>query len=79
MVTNSLPTGQNLKERMGIGDRNCAMCGAKVEDAMHIFKQCQVIRVLAFATFWGCCLDSWSIANMKTWIEQSLKTPMELK
>lgn len=66
MVTNCLPTGQNLKERMGISDGICATRGAKVEDVMHIFKQCQVIKTLAFAISWGCHLNAWSIADIKT-------------
>lgn len=66
MATNSFPIGQNLKEWMGIGDRTYAMCGVEVEDAMHIFKHCQVIRALVFTTSWDCRIDAWFVADMRT-------------
>lgn len=59
MKAEVLPLKETVTERMGHGDKNCAICGEEAESYIHLFKRCEGIRVLGFASKWGCCLDNW--------------------
>lgn len=64
LMAGVLPTREILAERIGIRDRSCVICGEEIETSFHLFKDCQGIRVLAFASKWGCLLENWAAANV---------------
>ncbi|KAF3449871.1 hypothetical protein FNV43_RR05950 [Rhamnella rubrinervis] len=57
MLANTLPTRDVVVTRTWKGDNTCQFCGAEVESSLHIFKKCQLRRILAFGSRWGCRID----------------------
>lgn len=73
-----IPSKELVSERVRSGDRSCAICGAEVESYYHIFKECQGIKALAFASKWGCHLDFWTTSNMGEIIQHCIEPNREL-
>lgn len=57
----------------------CFICDEGEENGMHIFKNCQAIRALAFATHWGCRLDAWEFEDMRSWLNFCIKPNTRLR
>lgn len=53
LMVNVLPSRNLLSSRMGLQDFSCQTCGGEMEDYLHIFKECQLAKILAFASRWG--------------------------
>lgn len=53
-----LPTKGRLASILEIKDQSCSICGDTVEDSLHLFKYCNGIRALAFASGRGRKIDA---------------------
>nr|XP_048323390.1 uncharacterized protein LOC125420680 [Ziziphus jujuba var. spinosa] len=69
MISNTIPSKEVLVDRLGGDDVICEVCGAELETAFHVFKECQGIRMLAFASGWGCKIDQWNVNSVKEMVE----------
>lgn len=72
MMAGVLPSKEILAERLGVKDKRCAICGKEVESYFHVFKECHGIRVLGYASKWGCRLDYWNVANLDDLVQLSI-------
>lgn len=72
LMAGVIPTRELLSDKIGSQERSCAICGKEVESAFHSFKECQGIRVLAFANKWGCRLDKWTASSMEEIIQMCI-------
>ncbi|KAF3456056.1 hypothetical protein FNV43_RR00699 [Rhamnella rubrinervis] len=64
MLANTLPTKEAVVEKTRIREPSCHFCGEEVESNLHIFKNCQLGRLLVIGRQWGCRLDSWKGDNI---------------
>lgn len=53
ILANVIPSRSFLASRIGLPDSSCPVCDAELEDLFHIFKKCQPVKILAFASQWG--------------------------
>lgn len=67
--SNVIPTREVIANRLGLQDRSCSLCEVEVESALHISKECHCIRSLAFASKWGCRIDSWEISCIENLVD----------
>ena len=51
--TNTLPTRDNLMNRMEVDNPNCLLCNIQVESPCHLFLKCPVAKALWFVACWG--------------------------
>ena len=51
--TNTLPTRDNLMQRMEVDNPNCLLCNTQAESPCHLFLQCPIAKALWFAACWG--------------------------
>lgn len=58
LLAGSIPTREVLSRRFDIGDTCCVLYGVVAKSCLHLFKECNGIRALAFGSKWGCTLDS---------------------
>lgn len=65
VANNILLTNEVLEKRTGEMDSICCICGEHEETLMHILKDCQTIRLLAFRSKWGLRLDKWNVENLE--------------
>lgn len=59
-----IPTKEVMVRRSGSGDLQCLICGAEVETLFHIFKECQGVKAIDFASIWGFKIDCWDVNNI---------------
>ncbi|XP_060669824.1 uncharacterized protein LOC125420680 [Ziziphus jujuba] len=69
LISNTIPSKEVLVDRLRGDDVICEVCGAELEIAFHVFKECQGIRMLAFASRWGCKIDQWKVNSVKEMVE----------
>lgn len=69
LMAGVLPSKEIISERVG----SCAICSATMESYFHLFKECQRIRVLAFASDWGCLVDNWPANNVEELIKMCVE------
>lgn len=48
-----------MGRRIGLTDTCCFICGDEYEFTFHLFKKCDGIRAIAFASRWGGRIDQW--------------------
>ncbi|KAF3434515.1 hypothetical protein FNV43_RR21600 [Rhamnella rubrinervis] len=53
-----LPTREAIGARVGLTDQSCPVCGMETESGVHVFKNCNLIRHIAFGSKWGCRIDN---------------------
>lgn len=71
LVIGVIPTKSVLGWRLGSNDLACILCGLENETLVHLFKDCHISRVVAFAGKWGYQLDSLEgdlMENILSWI-----------
>lgn len=49
-----------LADRLGTTEKVCTLCGDEDENSMHLFKNRQAVRALAFGS-WGLRMDNWNV------------------
>lgn len=59
ILSNVMPIKLLISTHLRGGDRCCVLCGSKEESTMHLFRDCQAVRALAFGSAWGCKFDVW--------------------
>lgn len=59
LVTEVIPTSIIIQSRNGGRESCCVLCGEMEESYLHLFKNCNVARGLAFGSKRGCRLDHW--------------------
>lgn len=47
----------------------CGLCGEETETLFHLFKECQLTKLIAFASKWSFKLDKWQVINLKDLID----------
>lgn len=65
-----------LADRLGTTEKVCTLCGDEDESSMHLFKNCQAVRALAFGS-WGLRMDNWNV-NCISDLIQSYCEPSKL-
>lgn len=45
-------------------DIACPICNAEVETLFHLFKECQGVKAIAFASAWGFRIEGWEVENI---------------
>ncbi|KAF3434402.1 hypothetical protein FNV43_RR25505 [Rhamnella rubrinervis] len=78
MLAGVLLTRTAIVERTGIGEPSCYFCGADAETNLHVFKNCQLGRLLAFGSRWGCRLDLWKGDNIYELLNSCLNPTAEM-
>lgn len=53
VLADVVPTREKLNRHFVVGESSCCLCGAEVEDKMHLFKECLCFKALACASNWG--------------------------
>lgn len=57
ILVGALPTREVLGQRLQIVEHYYVLCIAETDSSLHIFKECPVVRALAFASKWGYRID----------------------
>lgn len=73
LLTNSLPTRVNLFRRKMGSDNLCPICSCAPETALHLFTQCEWVKVVWFGSIfqWDVCQGSFH--DIADWVEQKIK------
>lgn len=65
VANNILPAREVLRKRFGDMDSTCCVCGEQEKTLIHILKECQATRLLAFGSKWGLRVDKWNVENLE--------------
>nr|POE50037.1 hypothetical protein CFP56_38479 [Quercus suber] len=76
--TNTIPTKENLLQRMGIDDPSCVLCGCEIESSCHLFFKCLVAKVIWHSSCWGLRADELHISSSSNIIKLVLNPPQAL-
>ena len=74
----SLPTIDNLAQRLESDDNHCTLCKEANETSIHIFFEWSVARVAWFGT-WGLRLDWLHISNSEDIINTIIDPPAQVQ
>ena len=69
---------QLIYSRTRIGEVNCHLCGEEEESALHLFKNCEAVKSMAFGGLWGCRLEVWQISSISELIKLCVDPPPEM-
>lgn len=64
VFANVIPTREITVRMTGIGDLHCPIYGAEVETLLHLFRDCQGIKAIAFASNWGFKVEEWAVNSI---------------
>lgn len=54
---------------IGKGETTCILCVCGMEGTeLHLFKNCEIIEVLAFQNDWECLMEAWSFTSLKEFL-----------
>ncbi|XP_075649652.1 uncharacterized protein LOC142620113 [Castanea sativa] len=72
---NSLPTRENLLNRLQVGDAYCLFCKDCIESSSHLFFNCPATRSFWFAVCWGLRTESLAISQAEDIVKFCLNPP----
>lgn len=58
-----------LSSMFRMSEISCVVCGAEIETALHLFKDCPSFRAMAFACKWSGKVDNWNYAFVHDIVE----------
>lgn len=70
----SFITRQNQETRL-IQDGSCPLCKVGEETCLHLFKECDVVRVLWYGSRWNLRIDNWNTLSSFELVQQVIKPP----
>lgn len=76
ILADVIPTWERLNRHFNVGDTSCGLCGAEVENIMHLFKEYLCFLALAFASNWEGKVDSWPYSSLHELEDLCMKTPV---
>ena len=76
--TNTIPTKENLLQRIGIDDPSCVLCGCEIESSCHIFLKCPVAKAIWHSSCWGLRADELHISSSSDIVKLVLNPPQAL-
>lgn len=74
LVAQVFPTNQVLNAKLNMDFGLCPICGLCEESSVHIFKECQFIRALTFASKWSIRVDGFGGSNVEELVSWCLHT-----
>lgn len=77
VATKILPNKLTLARRIEGIDLHCCIYGFEGESLLHIFKDCNENRGMAFAGEWGIKYESWNVDNIQDLVKGCIN-PNEL-
>lgn len=71
VLADVIPTRDKLNMHFDVGESSCCLCGAKIENVLHLFKECPCFRALAFSSK----IDLWSYSTVQELVDSCLYPP----
>lgn len=72
-----LPTRYRLTNLLGTGEALCPVCQKAEEIELHLFKECEITKLIAFGSMWNCNLKAWEVSLIKELLSLCLNPPLE--
>ena len=76
--TNTLPTRDNLMQRMEVDNPNCLLCNTQAESPCHLFFKCPIVKALWFAACWGFRSNEVPLSSHLDIVKLILNLPLAL-
>lgn len=77
MLAGVLPTRFMLKSLLKIGETKCLVCLLEEESGLNIFKDCEVVNLIAFGSIWQFNLRAWKVNSIRELLSICINPSMQ--